>query len=181
MKGIERESRRMTLLVDDLLLLARLDEGRPLAREPVDLRAVVAEAVETARAVEPGRMIVSSLEPVTVIGDHDRLRQSVDNLLSNVRAHTPAAAKVDVTLATAGSTARITVHDDGPGLDGEQLAHVFERFYRVDESRARSSGGVGLGLSIVAAVTEAHGGRVWAESADGSGATFVVELPLPSA
>jgi two-component system OmpR family sensor kinase len=179
MTGITRESERMSLLVEDLLLLARLDEGRPLEREPVDLREVVADAVETARAVEPARKITCELEEATVIGDHDRLRQTLDNLLANVRAHAGDAA-VDVTLSRAGAVARISVSDSGRGLDEDQLEHVFERFYRADASRARASGGVGLGLSIVAAVTEAHNGRVTASSAPGEGATFVIELPLAS-
>jgi two-component system OmpR family sensor kinase len=177
MAGITRESERMSLLVDDLLLLARLDEGRPLEREPVDLREVVADAVETARAVEPSRTIRCALEEATVIGDHDRLRQTVDNLLANVRAHA-GDATVDVTLDRGEDVARISVRDSGRGMDEEQLAHVFERFYRTDASRARASGGVGLGLSIVAAVTEAHHGRVSATSAPGDGAAFVIELPL---
>jgi two-component system, OmpR family, sensor kinase len=177
MTGITRESERMSLLVEDLLLLARLDEGRPLEREPVDLRAVVADAVETARAVEPSRTITCELQEATVLGDRDRLRQTVDNLLANVRAHAGDTA-VDVTLGREEDVARISIRDSGRGMDEEQLAHVFERFYRADASRARASGGVGLGLSIVAAVAEAHHGRVSASSSPGEGATFVIELPL---
>jgi two-component system OmpR family sensor kinase len=178
MRGITRESERMSLLVDDLLLLARLDEGRPLDRDPVDLRAVVAEAVDTARMVEPSRRITSELAEATVTGDRDRLRQIVDNLLANVRAHAGDAATVDVSLSRVNGIARISVHDSGPGIEQDQLAHVFERFYRADASRARASGGVGLGLSIVSAVTDSHHGRVSATSAPGEGATFVIELPL---
>jgi two-component system OmpR family sensor kinase len=177
MTGITRESERMSLLVEDLLLLARLDEGRPLEREPVDLREVVADAVETARAVEPSRTISCELQEATVVGDHDRLRQSVDNLLANVRAHA-GDATVNVTLERGEDVARISVRDSGHGMNEEQLAHVFERFYRADASRARASGGVGLGLSIVAAVAEAHHGCVSATSAPERGATFVIELPL---
>jgi two-component system, OmpR family, sensor kinase len=178
MTGITRESERMSLLVEDLLLLARLDEGRPLESERVQLRDVVSDAVETAHTVEPGRPISCNVEDASVRGDRDRLRQIVDNLLANVRAHTPAGAPVAVSLTRADGSARISVADTGPGVDDEQLAHVFERFYRADASRARASGGVGLGLSIVSAVTEAHGGTVSATSSPGQGATFVIELPL---
>jgi two-component system OmpR family sensor kinase len=178
MKGIHRESERMSLLVEDLLLLARLDEGRPLEREAVDLAAVVAEAVETARTLEPERPIELEAVPAVVTGDRDRLRQIVDNLLANVRAHTPEGAPVSVTVSRANGTAEIAVADSGPGLGDEQSTQVFERFYRADSSRARASGGVGLGLSIVTAVAEAHGGTVSADRAPGGGATFRIVLPL---
>ena len=178
MKGIGRESERMSLLVDDLLLLARLDDGRPLERDRVQLDEVVGEAVETAHAVEPERPIELHADPAIVIGDRDRLRQIVDNLLSNVRAHTPPGTPVSVSVRRQNGTAEIAVSDSGPGLDEEHLAHVFERFYRADASRARASGGVGLGLSIVAAVAEAHGGRVLARSQPGGGTTFEIALPL---
>jgi two-component system OmpR family sensor kinase len=178
MSGITRETERMSLLVDDLLLLARLDEGRPLAREPVELADVVAEAVDAARVVEPDRTVEATLEPTTVIGDRDRLRQVVDNLFANVRAHTPPKTPVAVGLRHVVGTAELTVADAGPGLTEEEAAHVFERFYRVDTSRTRASGGVGLGLSIVAAVAEAHGGSVRVRPTPGGGATFVIELPI---
>lgn len=178
MSGISRESERMSLLVDDLLLLARLDEGRPLEQEPVDLQKVVGEAVETARMVEPSRPIDLHTEPAVVLGDHDRLRQVVDNLLSNVRAHTPANAPVHVRVSRNGRHAVVEVADSGPGLGEEDLEQVFERFHRGDPSRSRTSGGVGLGLSIVAAVAEVHGGSASAESKPGHGSTFRVTLPL---
>lgn len=178
MKGIGRESERMSLLVDDLLLLARLDEGRPLERELVRLDEVVSEAVETARTVEPQRLIACELEPAVVIGDRDRLRQIVDNLLSNVRAHTPREAAVSVRVTSPNGSAVIDVEDRGPGLAADETDRVFERFYRADASRARASGGVGLGLSIVAAVAEAHGGTVGAQSVPGDGSTFTITLPL---
>ena len=178
MSGITREAERMSVLVDDLLLLARLDEGRPLEQEPVELADVVGEAVDAARAVEPNRPIEVTLEPATVIGDRDRLRQIVDNLLSNIRAHAGPDTPVQVTLSRANGTAEITVVDSGPGLTEEQASHVFERFYRADGSRARANGGVGLGLAIVAAVAQAHGGDVSAHSAPGEGATFSIALPL---
>ena len=168
----------MTVLVDDLLLLARLDEGRPLERQPVELDEVVSEAVETAQAVEPGRPISLEAEPAAVLGDRERLRQIVDNLLVNVRSHTPEGTPVSVRVGRDNGGAVVEVSDKGPGLTAEQAERVFERFYRVDESRARASGGVGLGLSIVAAVAEAHGGSVAAESEPGHGATFRITLPL---
>jgi two-component system OmpR family sensor kinase len=178
MSGITREAERMSLLVDDLLLLARLDEGRPLERTPVDLAAVVREAVDAARVVEPNRPIELSVEPATVTGDEARLRQVFDNLLANARAHTPAGTTVSVDLRRLDGRAEVTVADRGPGLTEEQAARVFERFYRADSSRARASGGAGLGLSIVAAVTEAHGGTAEARPTPGGGATLVITLPL---
>jgi two-component system OmpR family sensor kinase len=168
----------MTLLVDDLLLLARLDEGRPLERKPVDLAQVVGEAVDAARVVEPERPIELSVEPVTVTGDEARLRQVLDNLFANARSHTPAGTAVSVALEQVDGHAKLSVADHGGGLSEEEAARVFERFYRADSSRARASGGVGLGLSIVAAVTEAHGGSAEAKPTPGGGATFVVTLPL---
>ncbi|HXH96153.1 MAG TPA: HAMP domain-containing sensor histidine kinase [Gaiellaceae bacterium] len=178
MSGIGREAERMSLLVEDLLLLARLDEGRPLEQEPVELAEVVAEAVDAARVVEPERPFAVELEPVTVTGDRDRLRQIVDNLLANVRAHTPAGTPVRVVVRRVDGSAEIGVTDSGPGLTEEQAAQVFERFYRADDSRARAVGGAGLGLSIVAAVARAHGGEVSARSSPGGGATFLIALPL---
>jgi two-component system OmpR family sensor kinase len=178
MRGISGESERMTVLVDDLLLLARLDEGRPLEREQVRLERIVGDAVETARTVDPDRPISLKLEPAPVIGDQARLRQIIDNLLSNVRAHTPAGAPVDVRVSTPNGSAVVAVADSGPGLNDGDAERVFRRFYRADESRSRASGGVGLGLAIVAAVAEAHGGTVAAASNPGQGATFTVTLPL---
>ena len=178
MTGITREAERMSLLVDDLLLLARLDEGRPLEREPVDLAAVVRESVDAARVVDPARPIELSVEPTTLTGDAARLRQVLDNLLANARAHTPPGTPVSVELRDDDGRATLTVADHGPGLTEEQASRVFERFYRVDSSRTRASGGAGLGLSIVSAVIEAHGGTVEAVPTPGGGATFVVTLPL---
>src|SRR5262249_1331256 len=179
--GISRESERMSLLVEDLLLLARLDEGRPLEQEPVDLAQVVGEAVDAARIVDHDRPIDVAVEPATVIGDRDRLRQIVDNLFANVRSHTPPGTKVAVGLHSVNGRVELSVSDTGPGLSDEQAAQVFERFYRVDSSRARASGGVGLGLSIVAAVAHAHGGSAEARTTPGGGATFVVAIPLAAA
>ena len=181
MSGISRESERMSVLVDDLLLLARLDEKRPLERERVELDGIVLEAVETARAVEPGRPFDLTADPVLVIGDRGRLRQIVDNLLSNTRAHTPAGSPVRVSVGKDDESAFVEIADSGPGLSAEELDRVFERFYRADPSRSRASGGVGLGLSIVAAVAEAHDGSVSATSTPGEGTVVRITLPLESA
>ncbi len=178
MSGISREAERMSLLVEDLLLLARLDEGRPLERRPVDLAAVVEEAVDAARILDESRPVAVTVEPATVIGDRDRLRQLIDNLFANVRSHTPPGTAVSVALRRVDGRVELTVSDTGPGLSMDEAAQVFERFFRVDSSRTRSSGGVGLGLSIVAAVAAAHDGTVSARPTPGGGATFVIELPL---
>ena len=177
MTGIGRESERMSVIVEDLLLLARLDEGRPLEREPVDVAEVVREAVDTARAVDPTRPLELTAEPAVVLGDRERLRRIVDNLLANVRAHTPADAAARVVVRRAGTGVEIEVEDSGGGVAPEELERVFERFFRADTSRSRASGGVGLGLSIVSAVAEAHGGSASARSGPG-GSAFLISLPL---
>jgi two-component system OmpR family sensor kinase len=178
MHRIEDEATRMGVLVDDLLLLARLDQGRPLDREPVDLAALVGQAVDAAHAVEPDRPLSLAVDsPVTVVGDPRRLRQVVDNLLANVRTHTPPGCPASVTVGSENGNAVLEVADEGPGIDPVAAERVFERFYRADTSRSRDNGGVGLGLSIVAAITDAHGGRVRAGPRHGGGASFLVELP----
>jgi two-component system OmpR family sensor kinase len=181
MRRIEEESARMGVLVEDLLLLARLDQARQSERVPVDLARLAADAVDDARAVAPDRPITfSGGSPVMVLGDELRLRQVAANLLSNALVHTPADAAVRVRVAAVGDRARLEVSDDGPGLTPEAAEKVFERFFRVDKARSRATGGVGLGLSIVAAVAELHGGsaRLEPPTPDRRGATFVVELPL---
>jgi two-component system OmpR family sensor kinase len=159
--------------------LARLDQGRPLEREPLDLARVVEEAVDSARAVEPDRPIDVELHgPTSVVGDEGRLRQAVDNLLDNARVHTPGSSRVRVTLGPDDdATVLLSVADEGPGLPSEVATRAFERFYRGDPSRSRSMGGAGLGLAIVAAIVEAHGGTVTVRSEEGTGATFEVRLP----
>jgi two-component system, OmpR family, sensor kinase len=183
MRRIEDEGARMGVLVEDLLLLARLDQGRPLDREPIDVGVLVGDAADDARAVDPSREITLSVpdDAVFVAGDEPRLRQVLANLLENARVHTPAGTPVEVALRRSGDEALIQVSDRGPGLSAEEAAHVFERFYRGDPSRSRSSGGTGLGLSIASAVIEAHGGRIEASSTAGEGATFTVTLPLVAA
>jgi two-component system, OmpR family, sensor kinase len=178
MSGISRESERMSELVDDLLLLARLDEGQPLEREPVELAELAAEAVETARAVDPSRPIELEVEQARVLGDRARLRRVLDNLLGNVRSHTPAGTPAHVRVSATIGSAVIEVSDEGPGLPEDELDSVFRRFYRTDASRSRDNGGVGLGLSIVAAIAEAHHGTASASAAPSGGATFRVTLPL---
>jgi two-component system, OmpR family, sensor kinase len=177
MRRVEGEALRMASLVDDLLLLARLDQGRELAREPVRLDSIARDAVADARAVAPEREVGLTAAPVTVVGDEDRLRQVVANLLANALRHTPDHAAVDVDVRMVDGRARLSVADSGPGLDAESASRVFERFYRADSSRASATGGSGLGLSIVQSVVAAHGGRVTLDTAPGEGARFVVELP----
>ena len=178
MSGIRRETDRMAGLVDDLLLLARLDEHRPLTEEPVDLTEVVFAAIDAAKTVEPSRPIrVRIGEVVSVRGDAGRLRQVVDNLLANVRAHTPADTGCDVELNTDGTDAVLTVTDAGPGVDPDDLAHLFDRFYRVDDARTRSTGGSGLGLAIVDAIVRAHRGSITARNIDPHGLALTVRLP----
>jgi two-component system OmpR family sensor kinase len=180
MAAIEAEAARMGVLVDDLLLLARLDQGRPLEREPVDLGAVAAEAVEAARAIEPGRDVTLDVGgDATIEGDRGRLRQVVDNLLENARVHTPSGTPAHVRVDRDGSDVVLAVADEGPGLSAEARSRVFERFYRDDGARSRETGGAGLGLAIVAAIAEAHGGGVRVVEGD-PGATFEVRLPAPS-
>lgn len=181
MRRMEQEARRMGTLVEDLLLLARLDQRRPLELSEVRLHEIAADAVTDARAVEPGRPIELVADPVTVHGDEMRLRQVVGNLLANARAHTPPGTAVRVTVGAESCQARVEVADEGPGMEPEVAARVFERFYRADKSRARARGGTGLGLSIVAAIAEAHGGGAEVSSAAGTGSTFAVVLPLPVA
>jgi len=181
MTGISRESERMSELVEDLLLLARLDEGQPLEREPVELAQLAAEAVDTARAVDPGRPIDLEAQEARVLGDRARLRRVLDNLLGNVRSHTPAGTPAHVRVVAVNGSAVIEVADDGPGLPEGEADNVFRRFYRADASRSRDSGGVGLGLSIVAAIAQAHHGTVSAAAGPDGGAVFRITLPLLTA
>jgi two-component system OmpR family sensor kinase len=177
MAGIQREAERIGVLVEDLLLLARLDQGRPLVREEVDLGEIARDAVDAARVLDPERPLELHVGGrVPVVGDAQRLRQVIDNLLANVRAHTPSGTPARVDARIIDGRAVLAVEDDGPGLDAEAAARVFERFYRVDTSRARTAGGSGLGLAIVQAIVEAHGGRVAVTGEPGAGATFTVTL-----
>lgn len=179
LSGIQRETARMGELVADLLLLARLDEARPLRTEPTELVLTAAQALDSARAVDAERTVeLVAAEPVEVMGDEKRIRQVIDNLLANVRAHTPPGTRTVVTIAREGEMAVIEVADDGPGLPGPDPEVVFNRFYRGDSSRSRSSGGSGLGLAIVQSIVVKHGGTVSAQNSASGGAVFTVRLPL---
>jgi two-component system OmpR family sensor kinase len=178
MMRINTESRRMADLVEDMLLLARLDQGRPLARDPVPMSELVEDAVNDARAVEPDRPINAHVDTgVVVMGDGDRLRQVVGNLFTNIRVHTPPATPIDVSLFVNDGRCRLVLADHGPGVDPSHVAHIFDRFYRADPARSRDRGGSGLGLSIAASVVEAQGGAIAYSETLGGGATFTVELP----
>jgi two-component system OmpR family sensor kinase len=182
MSGIRTETDRMDRLVSDLLTLARLDEGLPMETVPVELVALCAEAVHTATTVGPEWPVqFTASQPVEVRGDATRLRQVLDNLLANVRAHTPAGTTTTVNVSQTSGLAEIVVSDRGPGLPSEEASRIFERFYRADSSRARTHGGTGLGLSIVSAIVAAHGGTVSVASATGEGMTVTVRLPAIAA
>jgi two-component system OmpR family sensor kinase len=181
MSRIESESRRMGLLVEDLLLLARLDAQRPLERHRVDLLALATDAVHDAQSIAPKRRIAMDVfdGPGTpeVLGDEARLRQVLSNLVSNALQHTPEDAGITVRVGTHDDNAVLEVIDEGPGMTQEDAQRVFERFYRADSSRARASGGTGLGLSIVDSLVYAHGGTVSVTTAPGRGCRFEVNLP----
>jgi two-component system OmpR family sensor kinase len=190
MQRVEKEAARMGLLVEDLLLLARLDQQRPLARQPIDLLSLAADAVHDARLLAPSRSIELSVQPgaaFLVIGDEPRLRQVIGNLMSNALTHTPDGTPIEVSIGSGtldprvpGSPRAVTldVTDHGPGMTQEQAHRVFERFYRADQARTRATGGSGLGLAIVNALVSAHGGVASVRTAPDQGATFRIALPL---
>jgi two-component system, OmpR family, sensor kinase len=190
MHRVEKEAARMGLLVEDLLLLARLDQQRPLARQPIDLLSLAADAVHDARLLAPDRTIDLSVQPgaaFLVIGDEARLRQVIGNLMSNALTHTPDGSPIEVSIGSgtldprvpdSGPAVTLDVTDHGPGMTPEQAHRVFERFYRADQARTRTKGGSGLGLAIVRALVTAHGGDAAVRTAPGQGATFRIALPL---
>ena len=169
----------MARLVDDLLLLARLDQQRGIERKPVELVSLLREAIQDLHAIDPTRPVTEAFPAeATVVGDRVRLRQIVDNLLSNARAHTPAGTPIHVAVTPTASAVTVSVADKGPGISEADQAKIFERFFRADPSRARSKGGTGLGLSIVASLVEAHGGTVSVDSVVGMGTSFAIALPV---
>jgi two-component system, OmpR family, sensor kinase len=188
MERVEQESSRMGGLVEDMLVLARLDQQRPVERRPVDLLTLTADAVQDARVVAPSRSIdltVGTGTAFLVLGDEPRLRQVISNLMNNALTHTPDGSPISVRIFTgyqqgkpAVPCAILEVADLGPGLTEEQASRVFERFYRADQARGRRTGGSGLGLAIVQALVAAHGGTVSLDTAPGHGATFRITLPL---
>lgn len=169
----------MGRLVDDLLLLARLDQQRALELEPVDLVALARDAAADFAAVAPDRPFTLQMEDqVVVLGDRVRLRQVIDNLLTNARIHTPADASVRLAVRRRDRDAEMIVADEGPGIPQDAQEHVFERFWRADPGRTRARGGTGLGLAIVASIISSHDGTVDLTSTPGRGSTFTIRLPL---
>jgi two-component system OmpR family sensor kinase len=179
MERIEREAQRMAALVEDLLLLARLDQARVVADDRVDLARVVQEAAADARAADPQRAILVELptEAAIVRGDRLRLRRVLDNLLVNIRDHTQPDTIATVRLASSDAAATLTVADDGPGMRPDEAAHAFERFWQAEPTTAHPRRGTGLGLAIVADLIAAHGGTITLDTAPGAGASFTITLP----
>jgi two-component system OmpR family sensor kinase len=177
--AVRGEAERMSRMVGDLMLLVRTNEEAAAVRDPVALDAVIADAHRQAqRLVGEGHSVaIRRAEPLAVVGDGDQLKQLVLNLVSNAVKHTPPGTRVTLDLYRDGDWACLVVADDGPGIPPEDLPYIFDRFYRVDKARARSSGGTGLGLAIVHAIATSHGGSVVAESAPGQGTRFTVRLP----
>jgi two-component system OmpR family sensor kinase len=181
MRHIRADADRMSTLVDDLLVLARLDRERPLAHERVELRQVLEPAVADISVLDPERQVrLSAEEPALVAGDANRLRQVFDNLLVNAVRHTPAGTPVEVDLRRDGDAAVVSVSDHGPGIPAAERSRIFEPFYRSDPSRSRATGGEGLGLAIVETIVRAHGGQVGVGEVVGGGARFWVRLPVAS-
>jgi two-component system OmpR family sensor kinase len=182
MTRIGSESRRMAALVEDMLLLARLDQNQPLRHDQVPMTELVNDALLDFRAVDPDRPVEARVDPdVTVTGDEDRLRQVIGNLLTNVRVHTPAETPIEVRLTARNGYSTLRVADHGPGIDPAHVEHIFDRFYRADAARTRDRGGSGLGLSIAASVAAAHGGDISYSNTPGGGATFTLTLPRDGA
>lgn len=179
MRRTEQEAVRMARLVDDLLNLAKLDQGRPLEQRSVDLSRLVSDAARDAAAVDPQRAITADVSgPVVVSGDEDRLRQVLANIVGNALVHTPPATPIELRASANGSDAEVAVTDHGLGMTPDVATRVTQRFYRADAARARNRGGSGLGMSIADAAVSAHGGAIAVDSAVGRGTTVTVTLPL---
>ncbi len=177
LRRIEEESARMKVLVEDLLLLARIDETRPAARAPVDLTVLAADACSDAVALDADRAVTLDVgDPIVILGDEDHLRQALTNLIGNAVRHTPPATPIEVRARLEEGVAVISVRDHGPGLDDEAKERVFDRFWQADGARVGT--GAGLGLSIVAGIAAEHGGTVEAANAEGGGACFTMRFPL---
>jgi two-component system, OmpR family, sensor kinase len=183
MARIEREAKHMAALVDDLLLLARLDQARVLGDERVDLTRIVEETVADARAADPQRSLVVDLPngPALVRGDGLRLRQVLDNLLANIRDHTDPGTIATITLAASDGSATLTVADNGPGMSTDEAAHAFERFWQGEPTATHPRPGTGLGLAIVAELVAAHGGTITLDTSRGAGTTFTIRFPTDGA
>jgi two-component system OmpR family sensor kinase len=177
LRRIEQESERMEALVEDLLLLARLDQTRPIDRRPVDLAVLAADACTDAVARDRERQItLESPDPVVVKGDGDHLRQAIGNLVANAVDHTPSGTPIEVAVRTEGGAGLVVVRDHGKGLSSEARGRAFDRFWQADDARAGT--GAGLGLAIVAAIADEHGGSVTGDNAPGGGAVFTLRLPI---
>ena len=177
LRRIEQESARMKVLVEDLLLLARLDETRPAETAPVDLSVLAADACTDAVAVAPDRAVtLDAPYPTVVRGDSHHLRQAISNLVTNAVKHTPDGSPIEVSAKASGDRATVTVRDHGPGLDEASIAHVFDRFWQADSARVGT--GSGLGLAIVAGIAEEHGGTAHVENAPDGGAVFTIDIPI---
>ncbi|HSS10724.1 MAG TPA: HAMP domain-containing sensor histidine kinase [Acidimicrobiales bacterium] len=177
LRRIEGESARMKLLVEDLLLLARLDQTRTAERAPVDLAVLAADACSDAVASAPDRNVtLDAPEPVVIAGDQTHLRQAIANLVTNAVRHTPPGSPIEVSARLSNGAARVSVRDHGGGLDPEALTHAFDRFWQADKARVGT--GAGLGLAIVSSIATEHGGTATAGNAPGGGAVFTLDLPL---
>jgi two-component system OmpR family sensor kinase len=182
-RRLRTETKRMHDLVEDLLLLANLDEGRPLRREPVEVLDVLEDAASDGRAVQPARSITTTIadDRLVIDGDEARLRQVLGSLVHNALVHTPMSASIHLEAGHDDGMVIITVADTGPGMPPDVAEHAFDRFYRGDSSRSRHAGGAGLGLPIARSIVEAHGGSIGVESAAPGGTTFWVRLPIDDA
>lgn len=180
-RRIQDHANRMSMLVEDLLLLSHLDEERPLARDPVDMTRLAAECVADAQTLDPAlRIELEASEDALVVGDQARLAQVVGNLLANARSYAPSSSPIEIRVLPTRDVVRVEVVDHGPGIPHDLQGRIFDRFVRGDPSRNRQSGGAGLGLAIVAAITEAHRGRFGVVETIGGGSTFWIELPRDS-